>query len=128
MRSVCICGSRRYTKEIRAFAKKLRKSGVTVYEPFLNKNIKISDLPSDLKRYSFLGLTLHHFNFIRKADAVYFYNKDGYIGVSCSMELGFAEALGKPIFALSDKDPETARAVLFDNIVKTPRELVKILK
>ena len=44
------------------------------------------------------------------------------------MELGFAEALGKPIFAFSDKDSELARAVLFDEIVKTSGELLKKLK
>ena len=128
MRSVCICGSRRFTKEIRSFGSKLKKSGIVVYEPFLNKNTSINDLPEDLKKYSFLGLTLHHFSYIKKADVVYIFNKDGYMGISSSMELGFAEALGKPIYALSDKDLESARVVLFDEIVKTPSELIKLLK
>ena len=128
MKSVVICGSRRFEKEIRKFARDLRKFGVITYEPFLNKNTKINNLSHDLKRYAFLGLTLHHLSFIRKADVIFVYNKGGYAGVSTSLELGFAEALGKPIYALSDQDPESARAVLFNEIIKTPKELIKRLK
>jgi nucleoside 2-deoxyribosyltransferase len=128
VKSVVICGSRRFTEEIRRFAKGLKKAGVVTHEPFLNKNRGIDSLEPDLKKFAFLGLTLHHFSLIKKADVVYIYNKDGYMGVSSTLELGFAEALGKPIYALSDKDPESARKVLFNNIIKTPRELVKILK
>lgn len=128
MRSVVICGSRKFTKEIRKFANILKKMGVVVYEPFLNKNTNISKLPLDLKTYAFTGLTLHHFDFIRKADVVYIYNKGGYMGVSSSMELGFADALGKPIYVYSDEDEGTPRSVLFNEVIKTPKELVKRLK
>jgi nucleoside 2-deoxyribosyltransferase len=128
MKSVVICGSRRFTTEIRKFAKDLRKYGVTTFEPFLNKNKGIDTLENDLKKFAFLGLTLHHFSFIKKADVVYIYNKGGYMGVSSTLELGFAEALGKPIYALSDSDSESARKVLFNEIIKTSKELVKKLK
>ena len=128
MKSVVICGSRKFTEEIRKFAKDLRKFGVVTYEPFLNKNRGIDGLEKDLKKFAFLGLTLHHFSFIKKADVVFIYNKGGYMGVSSTLELGFAEALGKPIYALSDKDDESARAVLFNEIIKTPREMSKKLK
>jgi nucleoside 2-deoxyribosyltransferase len=128
MKSVAICGSRRFEKEIRKFAKELRSYGAVTYEPFLNKNEGINTLPLDLKKYAFLGLTLHHFNFIRKADAVFIYNKDGYMGVSSTLELGYAEGLGKPVYVFSDKDSESARAVLFDVVIRTPKELIKRLK
>jgi hypothetical protein len=128
MKSVVICGSRRFTKEIRKFAKDLRKYKVATFEPFLNTNRGIDVLSPDLKKFAFLGLTLHHMDFIRKADVVYIYNKGGYMGVSSTLELGFAEALGKPIYALSDLDSESARKVLFNEIIKTPKELVKKLK
>ncbi|PIP57827.1 hypothetical protein COX03_00990 [Candidatus Woesebacteria bacterium CG22_combo_CG10-13_8_21_14_all_39_10] len=55
-------------------------------------------------------------------------NKDGYSGVSTTLELGAAVALGKPIYALSDKDEELCRLVLFRGFIKTPKELIKILK
>ena len=128
MKSVVICGSRRYRLKIRSFAKKLREMGVTVYEPFLNMNTGISDLPSDLKKYAFLGLTWHHIEFIRKADVVFFYNKNGYLGNSSTLEMGAAAALGKPIYALEDEGSEACRRVLIDEIVGSTSKLLKYLK
>jgi hypothetical protein len=128
MRSVVICGSRRFEKEIRKFGKDLKKLGVTTYEPFLNKNRGIDKLDSDLKEYAFLGLTFHHFDLIRMADAVYIYNKGGYIGVSTTLELGFSKALNKPIYSYDAGGSEPARDALLEQIVKTPKELAKRLK
>lgn len=128
MKSVVICGSRRFKKEIRNFTAQLKKAGIVVYEPILNDDRRIDDLPENLKRFSFLGLTHHHFSFIRKADVVYFYNKNGYLGNSGTMELGFAEALGKPIYAFAEDKDEPCRNVLIDEIIKTPQELIKKLK
>ncbi len=128
MRSVVICGSRKFKDDARAFASQLRKKGVTVFEPIFNTNAEINNLPLDLKRYAFLGLTWHHFEFICKADVVFNYNKDGYMGCSSTMELGAAASLGKPIYALEEDKTEPCRSVLFDEIIKTPAELVKKLK
>lgn len=127
MKSVCICGSRRFKKEIRAFSKELTKTGVVVFEPILNQDRRIDNLPDNLKHYAFLGLTHRHFSFLRKADVVFMFNKDGYLGNSGTMELGFAEALGKPIYALCNDKDEPCRNVVFDAIVKTPKEFIKKL-
>ena len=128
MKSVVICGSRRFKKEIRKFADQLKKAGGCVYEPILNDDPKIDELPPHLKRFAFLGLTHHQFSFIRKGDVVFFYNKNGYLGNSSTLELGFAEALGKPIYALEEDKEEPCRNVLFDEIIKTPKELIQRLK
>lgn len=128
MKSVVICGPRRFKKEIRKFAGQLRKAGVVVYEPILNDDPKINELPSHFKRFSFLGLTHHQLSVIRKAEVVFIYNKDGYMGNSSTLELGFAEALGKPIYALCGDKDEPCRNVLFDEIIKTPKHLVLKLK
>lgn len=128
MKTVVICGSRRFTKEIREFEKELRNKGVTVFSPILNTNTKINDLPEDLKRYAFLGLTWHHIEFIRKADVVFFYNKDSYIGNSGTLEMGAAAALGKPIYALEDEKEEACRKVLIDEVITSVKDLMKYLK
>lgn len=128
MKSVVICGSRRFKPEIRKFEEELRNQGVVVFSPILNTNRNIDKLSSDLKRYAFLGLTWHHFEFIRKADVVFFYNKNGYIGNSGTLELGAAAALGKPIYALEEDKTESCRAVLIDGIVKTPAQLIEKLR
>lgn len=128
MRTVVICGSRKFKPEIRRFEKKLREKGIVVYSPILNTNRDIDKLSSDLKGYAFLGLTLHHLEFIRKADVVFFYNKGGYIGNSGTMEMGAAAILSKPIYALEEDKTEPCRAALIDEVVKTPTKLVKLLK
>ncbi len=130
MKSVVICSSSRFSKEARAFAKGLEKLGVTVYLAHYYRSSggdwsKISDFD---KPFVALGLTLDHFYKIRMADVVLVFNKDGYAGNSTSMEIGYAVALDKPIYAVSAKDDDMCRAVLFRGIVKTPRELVKFLK
>lgn len=127
MRTVVICGSRRYKDGIRSFAEELRKRGVVVFEPFLNEK-KILELEEDLRKYAFLGLTLHHLEYIKKADVVFIFNKDGYMGNSSTLELGAAVALSKPIFALEHDKDEKCRDILFDRIVKTYEELVDLLK
>jgi len=127
MKSIAICGSRRYKPEVRALAKRLRAKGVTVFEPIMNTNPKIRELSDDLKRYAFLGLTLHHLEQIRKADIVFIFNKDGYMGNSSTIELGAAVALGKPVYALEHDKEEPCRDVLFDEVVPTLRELVTLL-
>jgi nucleoside 2-deoxyribosyltransferase len=55
------------------------------------------------------------------------FNKDGYSGNSTTLELGYATALGKPVYALSDKDTETCRDILFEGYASTPEELIKYL-
>lgn len=42
MKSVVICGSRKFEKEIRKFGSELRKLGVVVYEPILNQELMSS--------------------------------------------------------------------------------------
>jgi len=73
-----------------------------------------------------LGLTHDHFYKIKMADVVFVYNKDGYSGVSTTLEIGSAVVLNKPIYALSNDD-EVCRNVLFREVIKTPEELIKKL-
>jgi nucleoside 2-deoxyribosyltransferase len=129
MESVVICGSSSFAPEMREFASSLKELGVVVFEPHLYRasggiwdDIKDSD-----KKFVALGLTHDHFYKIRKADVIYIYNKDGYSGVSTTMEIGYAAALDKPIYAQSGDDKENCRPVLFSGIIKTPEELIKFL-
>jgi len=127
MKSVVICGSRRFKPEIREFAKKLKEAGVIVFEPYLHSGQdeweKLSD---DYKKFIALGLTHDHFYKIKMADVVFVFNKGGYIGNSTTLELGCAAAIGKPIYAFS-ADDELCRHVLFREIIQSPEELAKKL-
>lgn len=128
MKSVVLCGSRRFKLEIRKFAKELKDLGVIVFEPNLHQGhdewVNLSD---DYKRYVALGLTHDHFSKIRMADVVYVFNKDGYSGVSTTLEIGYAVALDKPIYAFSIDSEEICRNVLFREIITQPEGLVKKL-
>lgn len=129
MKSVVICGSRRFKPEERRFAAKLRRLGVTVYDPYFHSGEKEWEgLSEAYKKFVALGLTHDHFYKIKMADIVFLYNPDGYAGVSTTLELGYAMALGKPIYAFSDEDKELCRKVLFRGVAKTPKELARILK
>lgn len=129
MRSVVICGSRRYKPEIRKFSKKLVDLGVTVYAPHLHEGKdEWNKLSEQYKKFTALGLTHDHIYKIKMADVVYIYNKDGYSGVSTTMEIGAALALNKPIYAFSNKDDELCRSTLFRDVIRTPKELVEKLK
>lgn len=129
MKSVVICGSSRFKKEIIKFSANLRKFGVQVFEPALfgaNKDwVKISGQIKDLVA---TGLTYQHFQKIRQADVVFVFNKNGYVGNSTTLELGFAAALGKIVYALENDTVEVCREILFKEIIKNEKELVKKLK
>lgn len=125
MRSVVLCGSRRYRDAIHAFASRLRELGVDVYEP--DYALPAWDkLAEGHPRYVTLGVVLDHFRMMRQADVVFVYNEDGYAGYSTTQEIGYAAALDKTIYALA-MDPEPSREVLIRRVVPTPEELVKLL-
>jgi len=129
MKSVVLCGSRKFKPDIKKFAKLLTKLGVVVYAPYLHEGGNEWDKLSDqYKKFTALGLTHDHIYKIKMADIVYVYNKDGYSGISTTMEIGAAVALGKPIYAYSDKDNELCRQTLFREVIKTPKQLYQKLK
>ena len=129
MKSVVVCGSKRYNKEIKKFCQQLQAQGVLVFEPSISRPIS-----EDSKIHSgyvtsviFKGLTLEHFDWIRKAEVCFVYNKDDYVGTSVTLEMGYANALGKPVFALSSNTGDPCRDALIDKVVKTPKELASLL-
>lgn len=129
MKSVVVCGSKRYRKEITRFCNELQKLGVLVFEPSIQQPVM-----EDSKIHSsyvtskiFKGLTLEHFDWIRKSEVCFVFNKGGYVGTSVTMELAYASALGRPIFALEPETGDPCRDVLIDKVIKTPKALIKIL-
>lgn len=104
------------------------KKGVVVYAPFLHQGKdEWKSLSDEYKSYVALGLTHDHFYKIRMADVVYVYNKDGYSGNSTTLEIGYALACGKPIYAFSDQDEELCRRVLMKDFINTPKKLLTVL-
>ena len=129
MKSVVICGSRRFEKGIRNFAQGLRQLKVVVHEPYLHHGKQEwEELSESYKNFILLGLTHDHFNKIRLAEVVYIYNQDGYVGNNTTLEIGVAVQANKPIYALSADTTERARNILFrPEHPATPEELFKFL-
>jgi hypothetical protein len=129
MKSVVVCGSKRYQKEIAAFCANLEKLGVLVFEPDFRLGVAEGDFfkSEPITQKIFKGLTLEHFDWIRKAEVCYVFNKEDYAGISVSMEMAYACALGKPIFAFSPKTGDPCRDSLIDKVVKTPKALAALL-
>jgi len=102
---------------------------VLVFEPSIQQPIPEDAFIHDayVTEKLFKGLTLEHFDWIRKSEVCYIYNKDDYAGVSVTMEMAYAVALGKPIFALTPKTGEPLRDTLIDKVIKTPKALAALL-
>ncbi|MBI4137653.1 MAG: hypothetical protein HY472_00175 [Candidatus Sungbacteria bacterium] len=138
MKSVVISGSQRYKHEIRSFASRLRELGAPiVLEPDFNHDDELihkdehERLRSQAYRDQLPTMIHRHFDYIRKADVCFVYNKNGYMGVNTTLELGFAHGKNMIIYALEpeliENGGEICRRLLFTEIVKTPEELVKRL-
>ena len=131
MKSVVICGSSRFAIEMGEFAKELKGLGAIVFEPHLYRSHPEADwdaIKEFDKKFVALGLVHDHFYKMRMADVVYVYNQDGYAGVSTNMEIGYAVALNKPIYAYEEKDDEPCRKCVFSGVAKTPEDLLVYLK
>jgi len=130
MKSVVVCASKKNRKEVRQFCEDLEKLGVVVYEPDIQDAVGEDEFfhSEKITKIVFTGYTLQHFDWIRKADVVYVYNGNDYVGTSVTLEIGFASALGKPIYALNEKTGDPCRDALIDRIVKTQAELIELLK
>lgn len=66
---------------------------------------------------------------LRRSDFLFLYNRDGYIGTSAGLELGFADAWGKPVYALEARVPLelvdldlSMKAYIEDSITAVPLE------
>ena len=140
MKSVVICGSQRFNDEIEQFAARLRKLGApqvsTPNFKYLRKDFTLLDererLVSKRYRAQVPALVLQHFDRIRKAEVCFVYNKDGYLGVNTTLEVGFAHGRDMIIYSFSRESAvedggEICRDILFTETVQTPEELFEKL-
>ena len=129
MKSVVVCGSKKYKVEIAQFCAELEKLGVLVFEPSFKEVVDESFTTETpyITGKLFKGLTLEHFDWIRKAEVCYIFNKADYVGTSVTMEMAYASALSKPVFSLSAKTGDPCRDALIDKVITTPKQLAALL-
>ena len=129
MKSVAVCCSKKYAEEVAEFCEKLRAQNILVFEPNFKEPLQEDVLvgSAHITKVVFKGLTLEHFDWVRKAETCYILNLDDYVGVSVTMEMAYASALGKPIFAYSAETGDPCRNALIDQVITKPEELAKLL-
>lgn len=129
MKTVVVSSSKKYKDEVKQFCQRLIELGVVVYEPNIQEPISENEFfeTKHITKTIFKGLTLEHFDWIRKAEVCFLYNPNGYMGVSMTMELGYASALGKPIYALAGETGDPCRDALIDKVTPTAEELARLL-
>lgn len=123
--TIVVSGSfRKHFKAITEKIREMEKLGIKVLSPKVSKVVNPEDefvvLETDNTTDPKI-LEQYHLNAIYKADALYIYNPNGYIGASTTMELGWAMALGKPIYVKEVVEDFTLK--LFCENVVTPQEL-----
>ena len=141
MKSIVICGSQRYKDGIYDFAKALTELGAPLvltpnFHSDEHKNLFQKDERERLQNPSYRAqvpaLVYAHFERMRKTDVCFVYNKNGYLGVNTTLEIGYAHGKGMPIYALErecsiEQGGEICREILFTDIITTPGELLRRL-
>lgn len=141
MKSVVICCSQRHKDKLSEFVSDLKKLGASVvFEPnfdnrdsdFIAKEEK-ERLQTKEYREQVPAMVHAHFEKIRKADVCFVFNKDGYLGVNTTLEVGYAHGKGMIIYALEpersfERGGEICRDILFSEIIKTPEDLIARLR
>lgn len=99
---VVVCGSyRRGTESLRADVEELRSHGCRILSPVSTNFVDEIDgfvFAAGQEGMSPRELELAHLASIEGAEFVWLHAPDGYVGLSGSMEVGFAHSLGIPIY------------------------------
>jgi nucleoside 2-deoxyribosyltransferase len=109
---VTICSSSKFYSQAERLAGALIAKGVEVYTPRFDFNEELREVQPDEKQ----RLTLEFLGKIQRSTNIYVVAEGGYTGTSVCIEIGYAKALGIPIY-LSSAPTEAAVAALATEIV-----------
>lgn len=133
-KTICFCGSFKFYKDMEEAAAYLRRAGLEVVVP-KPSHIRHGHKPEELKSGKYDKETLKkwekegaffHLSNIRRSDAVYIFNQGSYLGPAVTVEIGFALALGKPIFAKAPVEDITVTNFIQE--IVSPSKLLKLLR
>ena len=97
MKSVCICGSFRFYDDMVALRDALQAQGIPCEWPTPGpRRAPQAMTPGEAKEAILL-----HLQRVDRADLIFMFNKDGYVGNSVIMEIGYAYAQRKPVYVLA---------------------------
>jgi nucleoside 2-deoxyribosyltransferase len=128
MKSVVFSGSVRNYPAMELWATLLREHGVTIQLPRVT--ISHSDFEAmstaDQRRQKQAFITDHNQR-IDRSDVLFVFNPDGYVGNSVTLEIGYALAQHKSIYAMQ-ADEELGRDVVYAGHCATPAALLAVLE
>lgn len=152
MKIICFCASQKFRPELKKFivdferiASKNGRSFIVLHPEFEQKERKFElaherdRIKDETYKKNVPGVVYNHlFRKVTQADAVFIFNKDGYIGANTYGELFAAAALGKIIFSLEPDylmgeypnklyEEPSARLLIHD-VLQTPKALFEKLK
>jgi nucleoside 2-deoxyribosyltransferase len=110
MKGLYVCGSFKFTREIEELELMLKEENV---EYQTSKKADGRGILGCLKK-------------IDHADAVYVVNPKGYVGKSISVDIGYAYAMKKPIYAMHAVDDPPVMDLISE--VLRPKELIDFFK
>jgi nucleoside 2-deoxyribosyltransferase len=124
---VTFCGSVSDYTEMENWAVYLRSRDVVVNTPTPGSdNGQYEQLTDQAKRTQRICFLQQHTKLIDQADAVFIFNIHQRIGVSATMEVGYALAKGKRLYALQ-KDTDIGRDIVFERYCSSKEELFEVL-
>ena len=97
MQSVCICGSFRFYEEMVQLRNTLQARGARCEWPLPGPRRAPQAMTADEAR----DAIIQHLERLDRAECIFVFNKDGYLGNSVVMEIGYAYAQHKPVYALA---------------------------
>ena len=98
MKIITMCGSLKFTKEIKFYAEKLALEGNCVLGIIYPTRDKQSYTPEEIKFFQ-----MGHIKKIDLSDAIFVINKDGYIGDAVKSEIEYAKKTNKEIIYLENQ-------------------------
>jgi nucleoside 2-deoxyribosyltransferase len=97
MKSVCICGSFRFYEEMVQLRSTLHARGVLCEWPLPGPRREPQTMTADEAR----DAIMQHLERMERAECIFVFNKEGYLGNSVVMEIGYAYARHKPVYVLA---------------------------
>ena len=121
MKSVCICGSFRFYEELVQLRNTLQARGVLCEWPLPGQHRAPQAMTADEAQ----DAITQHLERMDRAECIFIFNKDGYLGNSAVMEIGYAYARCKPVYVLAPIHDPFVRPLV--NAVVSIEELLQLL-
>ena len=122
MKTVCICGSFRHYDEMLALRDALLASGASCEWPTIEQRRD----PKTMTEEDAKATILSHLERMDRADLVLIYNTDGYVGNSVVMEIGYAYARRKPLYALMSIQDQFLMSLV--TAVVSPEDFIEVAR